>query len=358
MADEPDQSEKTEDPSQKKLDDALKRGDVAKSQELSSFFVMAGATFAVLIFAGSSARDLTLTLRGILAHAHDIPADQGRLIAFVRDLGLEVGFIVGMPLLFMAAMAVAGNLIQHRMVWSLDPLKPKASKVSPIAGFKRLFSQESLLNFAKGLFKIGLIGTIILAVLWPERDTVDALVFTDVVALMPMTQMLSLKLMGATLAAMMILGIADYAWQRHRWYERQKMTIKEVKDEYKQQEGDPAIKAKLRQVRAERSRKRMMAAVPEATVVITNPTHFAVALKYEQGMPAPLCLAKGVDGLALRIRQLARESDVPIVENPPLARALHATVNIDEEISSDHYKAVAQVIGYVMRLREKAKNRR
>jgi len=130
------------------------------------------------------------------------------------------------------------------------------------------------------------------------------------------------------------------------------MTPKEVKDEYKQMEGDPHIKGKIRQIRAEKSRQRMMAAVPEATVIVTNPTHFAVALKYEREMNAPVCLAKGVDAVALRIRTVGTENDVPIVENPPLARALYASVDVDGTIPTEHFKAVAQVIGYVMRLRD------
>jgi flagellar biosynthetic protein FlhB len=170
-------------------------------------------------------------------------------------------------------------------------------------------------------------------------------------ALMPATLSLAIQLMGAVLALFAIIAIGDFGWQRFSWYQRQKMTKQEMKDEFKNSEGNPEIKAKLRQIRASRVRKRMMAAVPKATVIITNPTHFAVALQYEPGMAAPLCLAKGVDTMALKIREVAGEHRVPIVENPPLARALHATVRIDEEIPVEHYQAVAEVIGYVLRLK-------
>jgi flagellar biosynthetic protein FlhB len=148
--------------------------------------------------------------------------------------------------------------------------------------------------------------------------------------------------------------MADYVYQRNRWWNRQKMTLQETRDEYKQMEGDPKIKGRIRAIRNERSRKRMMAAVPEATVVITNPTHYAVALKYDKDMAAPVCVAKGADSIALKIREIATDNDVPIVENPPLARALYASVDIDETIPTEHFKAVAQVIGFVMRLRQRS----
>ena len=153
------------------------------------------------------------------------------------------------------------------------------------------------------------------------------------------------------IAILAIVAAADYLFQYRTWYNRQKMSLREMKEEFKQTEGDPAIKAKIRQLRAARMKKRMMAEVPKASVIITNPTHYAVALQYDKGMNAPVCLAKGLDNIALKIREVAAAHNIPIVENPPLARALHATVEIDEEIPPEHYKAVAEVIGYVMRLR-------
>jgi flagellar biosynthetic protein FlhB len=158
-------------------------------------------------------------------------------------------------------------------------------------------------------------------------------------------------MLGAVVAILAVIAIADYLFQYRQWYEKQKMSLQEIKEEYKQSEGDPAIKGRIRALRQMRMRQRIMAAVPKATVVITNPTHFAVALQYEPGMDAPVCVAKGADRIALKIREVAGEHNVPIVENPPLARALHASVEIDQAIAPEHYKAVAEVIGYVMRLR-------
>jgi flagellar biosynthetic protein FlhB len=157
--------------------------------------------------------------------------------------------------------------------------------------------------------------------------------------------------MGTVVAILAIIAAADYLFQYRQWFERQKMSLQEIKDEFKQTEGDPTAKGRIRQLRIARMRKRMMAEVPKASVIITNPTHYAVALQYDRGMNAPLCLAKGVDAVALKIREIAAKHNIPVVENPPLARALHATVEIDREIPVEHYKAVAEVIGYVMRLR-------
>ena len=180
---------------------------------------------------------------------------------------------------------------------------------------------------------------------------------TDILGTLLLTRSLSLDLLGAVVAILFLVAAADYLFQYRQWYERQKMSLREMKEEFKQTEGDPLVKGKIRQLRQARMRKRMMAAVPKASVIITNPTHYAIALQYERGMDAPVCLAKGVDAVALKIREVAGEHSIPIVENPPLARALHATVEIDEEIPPEHYKAVAEVIGYVMKLRRGAGGR-
>ena len=169
---------------------------------------------------------------------------------------------------------------------------------------------------------------------------------------------LTLHLLGAVVAILAAVAIADYFFQYRQWFERQKMSLREMKEEFKQSEGDPHIKGRIRQLRHARMKKRMMAAVPKASVIITNPTHYSVALSYERGMSAPICVAKGVDNLAFKIREIAREHDIPIVENVPLARALYATVEIDQEIPAEHYHAVAEVIGYVMGLRRGLAGRR
>ena len=189
------------------------------------------------------------------------------------------------------------------------------------------------------------------ASLWPQRNFVGNLVTADPAMVLPFANALAMKLLGVVVAILAVIAVADYLLQYRQWFERHKMSLQEIKEEYRQSEGDPAVKGKLRQLRNTRMRKRIMAAVPKASVVITNPTHFAVALKYERGMNAPICVAKGVDLIARKIREVAEAHDIPVVENPPLARALHGTVEIDQEIPQEHYRAVAEIIGYIMRLR-------
>ncbi len=350
MAEDHDDTEKTEDPTQKRLDDAIKRGDVAKSQEVNAWFVLAAAALVLLSFSGPMGTQLTAMFRGILENSWRISTDGGGLMRLFREIGLETLAAVAIPFLLLTLAAIGGNAIQHRLVWSAEALMPKLSKVSPIAGAKRLFSKQSLANFVKGLAKLAVVGAVAFALLWPARKRMEGLVATDPAAIAPLTRSLSLQLFGGVVAILAVIAAVDYLFQYRQWYERQKMSLREVRDEFKEAEGDPKIKAKVRQLRASRMRKRMMAAVPSATVVITNPTHFAVALQWERGMNAPICVAKGQDRIALKIREVAAENNVPVVENPPLARTLHATVEIDEEVPAEHYKAVAEVISYVMRL--------
>jgi flagellar biosynthesis protein FlhB len=351
MAEENDSSDKTEDPTLKRLDEAIERGDIAKSQEVNTWFIMAAATLVVVAFSSSLSDGLSAMLRGVLANAHRVSFERGGLMNLTEKLSVEVLAIMALPLLLLVLAAIGGNIIQHPLVWSTEQLIPKLSKVSPMSGAKRLFSKQALANFVKGIAKLALIGALMGWLLWPERHRLDALVMIDVAALMDLTRTLSIKLLGAVVGVLAIIAALDYLFQYRTWFERQKMSLREMKEEFKHSEGDPTVKARIRQIRQERSRKRMMAAVPKASVVITNPTHYAVALQYERGMNAPVCVAKGIDGIALKIREVAREHGVPVVENPPLARALHATVKVDQEIPADHYKAVAEVIGYVMRLR-------
>ena len=358
MAEEDRQdTDRTEDPTQKRLDEAISRGDVVKSQEVNTWFVIAGATLIVGVFANSMASSLSMTLRGLLANAHDIPMSNQGVLALANRLASETLGAVAIPLLLLVVAAIFGNLIQHRLVWSIQPVVPSLSKVSPIAGLGRLFSRQALVNFSKGLAKLLLIGTVMTALMWPQRHRLEGLVMTDLIGVLVVTKALSLKVLGTVVAIMAVVAAADYLFQYRQWFDRQKMSMQELREEFKQSEGDPTVKARMRQMRQQRARKRMMAAVPKASVVITNPDHYAVALQYEAGMSAPVCVAKGVDLIALKIKEVAAEHDVPVVENPPLARALHATIDIDDEVPPEHYKAVAEIIGYVMKLRRRAGRR-
>ena len=351
MAGEDDDTERTEDPTQRRLEQALERGDVVKSQEVSTWFVLGTATLILMSFSGSMSSGILTMLRGLLVQAHGIPVDGRGLVQLMQTLGVGIIAALALPFALISLGALAGNMVQHRLVWSAEGLKPKFSKISPGAGFKRLFSKIALANFVKGLIKLALIGSVMAMILWPKRHEFDALVTMDPAVVLPLVRSLSLEMLGTVVAILAIVAAVDYLFQYRTWYERQKMSLREMKEEFRQTEGDPAVKAKIRQLRNERSRKRMMSDVPKASVVITNPTHFAVALQYEKGMNAPVCVAKGADNIALKIREVAEAHNIPIVENPPLARALYATVEIEEEVPPEHYKAVAEVIGYVMRLK-------
>src|SRR6266850_5817490 len=352
MADENDTADKTEDPTQKRLDDAHDRGDVAKSQEINTWFVIAAGTLVLSTFSGSIGGGILMPLRNLVANSWMIHADGPGLLALARSLGVALIAALGVPLLLLMIAAVAGNLMQHRLVWSGESLKPKLSKISPLAGAKRIFGKQAAANFAKGIFKVTALGAVMTAILWPERHRLDAMVRFDPAAILGATTSLTLQLLGAVVALLALVAIADYFFQYRQWFERQKMSLREMKEEFKQSEGDPHIKGRIRQLRHARMKKRMMAAVPKASVIITNPTHYAVALSYEGGMSAPICVAKGVDTVALKIREIAGEHEIPIVENVPLARALYATVEIDYEIPGEHYHAVAEIIGYVMGLKK------
>jgi flagellar biosynthesis protein FlhB len=358
MAEEDEGGERSEDPTQKRLDDALERGDVAKSQEVNTWFMIAGATLVISTFSGSIGSTIQTPLRNIIANSWMIRTDGPGLLQLAQNLELVVFAALGVPVLMLLLAAIAGNMLQHRLVWSGESLKPSLSKISPMAGAKRIFGKQAVANFAKGLFKVIALGSVMTAVLWPERHRLESMLRFDPAAIFGVVTGLTVHLMGAVVAMLAVVAIADYFFQYRQWYERQKMSLRDMKEEFKQSEGDPHIKGRLRQLRHARMKKRMMAAVPKASVIITNPTHFAVALSYERGMPAPICLAKGVDRVALKIREVAGEHNIPIVENVPLARALYATVEIDDEIPVEHYHAVAEIIGYVMGLRRGLSGRR
>jgi flagellar biosynthesis protein FlhB len=354
MADTDDKDQKTELPTQRKLEKAVEQGDVAKSQEVVSFFILGAATLAVMIGSSGAARELTMKLRGMLANMHLVSVDKVGLMNLGWWAVMAILAALALPFFLGIVASIGGNMVQHQLVWSTQTLAPKFSRLSPMQGLKRMFGKEAIVNFIKGLLKIVLVGTVIVAVLWPYRGVFESMASTDIASLIPRIYTITLKLLSVVLAFFFVIAGADYLYQRHAWTERQMMTKHEIKEEYKESEGNPEIKQKLVQLRRQQSQRRMMSKVPKASVVIMNPTHYAVALQYEPGMEAPICVAKGVDELALRIKSVALENNVPVIENPPLARALHASVNLDNAIPEDQFKAVAEVIGYVMRLKRRA----
>jgi len=231
VADEHDDTERSEDPTQKRLDEALERGDVAKSQEVNTWFVLAGATLILLSFSGSMSSGVAALLGGLIANAHQIPVDGRGLLLTMQTLGLGTIAAVALPFLLLVLAAILGNMVQHRLVWSAEQLKPKLSKISLGAGFKRLFSKIALANFIKGLVKLALIGAVMAVLLWPKRNQLDGLVTMDPAVVLLLTRALSLDVLGAVVALLAIIAAADYLFQYRQWYNRLKMSLQELKDD-------------------------------------------------------------------------------------------------------------------------------
>lgn len=352
MSDEADDDSKTEEPSGKRLQEARDSGNVPMSRELISWFMLLSLALFVLAFGGSMARGLQELLTPFVTEPDRIPLDVGSFLARFESLSVDAAVYLAVPLFIAFFFALAGAVFQVGFLFSSKALEPNLEKLDPIKGLKRLFSLRSFLEFGKGILKLIIVGTALALVLWPSFDDLPKMVSEDPVTLAGEMRDAMLTLLAACLFVVGIIALVDLLYQRFDHIKKLRMTKQELKDEFKQTEGDPMVKNRLRQIRAERARKRMMAAVPTADVVVTNPTHFAVALKYDaESMTAPRCVAKGQDLVAKRIRDVAEEHKVPVIENPPLARALYATVDIDEEVPPEHYKAVAEVIGYVMRLK-------
>lgn len=354
MSDDKDDSQKTEQPTQKRLQEAEERGDVTQSPDIAAWLVLAAATGYIAMWGPTTATSLTKMMTGFLSQPHTLTVDRAAMSALMSNIGYQLVLILAVPLGLLLFVGIGSHWIQHKPVFSWEKLKPDHTRLNPLKGFTKLFGRSALVSFAKGLLKTAVAATVVGMVVWPARDHMLALITMPIGAVLPYVQGLTVQILIAALAVLGIIAMADYGWQYFDRMRRLRMTRQETRDEHKQSEGDPAVKARIRQIRNERSRKRMMANVPKAAVIITNPTHYAVALGYEQGkMSAPIVLAKGVDDIALKIREIGRAHNVPIVENPPLARALYAAVDLDEPIKAEHYTAVAQVIGFVMRLKAK-----
>lgn len=355
MADESqDESQKTEEPTHKRLQDALKRGQIFSSKEVSNLAILMVLALALALIFPVMFKKTAYNMAPFIQSPHRFAMDMGNIQILFTDI-----FLIGLAIMGMiggAAIvaALVSNFMQHDLVFSAEPMKPKLEKISILKGFKRIFSMKSVVEFVKGLLKITLMGAIGLYAAWPHQGYLQQLPNYELIESLQFIDAILIRMLIGICSAMVMLAIIDYLYQRFEYIKSMRMSRKEIKDEYKEQEGDPHIKAKIKSIRMERARKRMMAAVPEADVVVTNPTHYAVAMKYETGkMPAPMVVAKGVDQIALNIREVAERNNVPLVENRPLARALYDNVEIDEIIPEEHYQAVAEIISYVYKLKGK-----
>ncbi len=349
-----DDSQKTEDPTPKKLEEARKRGQVPLSREVNNWVMMAAASLFIMVFATPMMRDLGSVMRVYIEQAHALPQLPGGLAVVLGDGMKQVVKIMFLPFLLFMAAAFLAPFLQIGPLFAPEVIKPDWGKVSPIKGFGRLFSLRSIVEFVKGILKLGVIGLIAFIIVYPYFDRLEHMIDMPILTVMWEMKVIVMKMMIGVLVALAIIAGLDLIYQRQEYNKKMRMSRQEIKDEYKQSEGDPQIKGKLRQLRAERARQRMMQNVPSADVVITNPTHYSIALKYNPDEnPAPIVVAKGIDNVAMRIREIAKENDIILYENKPLARALYDVVEIDEMIPTEHFQAVAEIISYVFKLKGK-----
>lgn len=350
-----DSDDKTEEPTGKRLSDARNEGNVPQTMEVKAMMSLILGIIMVGILAPGMGSRIKATIEPFVTQPHLIEVGKDGLAELLLHLALGTAVAMAAPFALVVALGILGSVAQTKgFLWVPKKLAPNFGKLNPLEGVKRIVSVNQLVDLVKQLVKLSVLGALLGWVFWGSVSELQNLATLDLMAILEYISNKIYWMILITLMMVVVLAVGDYLFQRYRWMEKMKMTKQEVKDEHKQQEGDPQVKAKIKSLRMQRARKRMMAAVPKADVVITNPTHYAVALKYDiDAMSAPVLVAKGVDLVAKRIRDLADEHDVPIVENPPVARALYAAVELDHEIPPEHYKAVAEIIGYVMRLKGK-----
>lgn len=346
--DKPDDAQKTEEPTPKKLEEAKKKGQVALSKEVNHWMILLAGTMLIALASGPIFSQMQQLLRTFVEKAHLMPTGEEGAFYILTHTSSELFGIIFLVFLGLFVVAFLAPFAQIGPMFAPESIKPDISKISPIKGFERLFSMRSIMEFLKGIFKIAVVAIVSTIIMYPYFDKFGNMIDMHILTSMDELLALVIRMMIGVLVVLVVIAAIDLSYQRYEHHKQMKMTRQEVKDEHKQSEGDPHVKAKLRQLRMERGRQRMMQAVPEADVVITNPTHYAIALKYDRSeMPAPMCVAKGVDEVALRIREIAKENKVEVVENKPLARALFDVVEVEDIIPAEHFKAVAEVISYV-----------
>lgn len=354
MSEGADQEDKTHDPTEKRLEDARAKGDVPTAPEMRH-----AVMFVAMLVVMGGLGTYTIQLMGNLfvrlwGGAEDFRLDPDGAQSFATGIFSAVGSAL-LPILgAMFGLALLGGVLQGRPMISWSRVKPKWSKLNPASGAKRMFGKQSLVEYAKTVTKLCLVGGVAASIAWPHAAGIDRLVGADLSSLGASANDIVHAMLKPIALLVGALAMFDFIWQRRAYMKKMRMTLQEIKDEYKNSEGDPHIKGKIRSIQMQRAKNRMMSNIPKASVVITNPTHYAIALQYDHGaMAAPIVVAKGVDAIALKIREIAGEHGIPLVENRPLARALYASAEIDHPIPVEHFAAVAEVISYVMKIAKK-----
>jgi len=354
MAEGKKDEEKTEQATPKRREESREKGQVAKSRELASVAVL-GACLIYFYFGAASMTNQVMDLMKMyLRQAGTLSINIENIQPLLLDLVFKVFFIL-IPFLLVALIAgFVINILQVGFVFSSEAVTPKFSKIDPIQGFKRLFSMQSLVEFIKNLLKMVIVGTVAYITVRGESEMILPLMNASVHDIFIYIGTISLKILYMTCWVLVVLAVLDYAYQKWEHEKSIKMSKQEVKEENKQMDGDPLIKSRIKRMQRDMARKRMMAAVPKADVVITNPTHLAVAIRYEpETMSAPLVVAKGADFLAEKIKELAGNNGVPVVENKAVAQVLYRMVGVDQTIPENLYKAIAEILAYVYSLKQK-----
>lgn len=344
--------EKTEEPTAKKRQDARKKGQVAKSQELNTAFVLLIGFLILRIlweYIYGNIAEYTIYLYGNLSQSMSTEGISELFIGIMILLAKTV-----LPVMFAILIVGMGiNCFQVGLMVSTEKLEPKLSNLNPINGFGRIFSKRSLVELCKSIFKIIVIGYFLYRYLKDQIPLLPQFIFFDLPQSLATAADIIFTMAFQVVGVIMVMAMADYAYQSWQTTQDLKMSKQEVKDEYKQMEGDPQIKGKIKQKQRQMAMQRMMSEVPKADVIVTNPTHLAVALKYKKGMIAPIVVAKGQDRVAERIKQIARENRIIIVENKPVARALYEAVDVGGAVPAELYQAVAEIIAYVYRIKHR-----
>ena len=346
--------EKTEPATPKRREEARKKGQVGKSREIPSLAVLAGGTLFFFFGGHLMATDLKEIMINALGSVASVSDGDFDIVYFVKQ-SIHAYLAVMLPVMAIVSLiAILSNYLQTGPIWSVEPLAPKASKINPVEGAKRIFSKRSLAELLKSIFKILIIGWAVFSLMKGELDHLIQLAYEDKFQIISYMCSTSFNLLARACFIIALLAVLDFLYQKWEFEQSIKMTKQEVKEEFKQTEGDPLIKSRIRTLQREMARKRMMEEVKKADVVITNPQHLSIALRYDSSkMRAPMVVAKGADKIAFKIREIAKAHEVPLVENRTLAQNLYKTVDIGEEIPSAFYQAVAEILAYVYKLKNK-----
>lgn len=356
MAESSDGQEKTEEPSEKKLQEAREKGQVARSRELTTFLMTVSAALFLYTFGESFMADFQIIVTQGLSFDRSHAFDPNKMLDLIVAMILQAFFMILPFLLLMAFIAIVGSSMLGGFNFSAKALAPKFSKLNPLSGLKRMLSARAAMELLKALAKFTLVMTVAVFFLMAIFDQVLQLSSESLHSALAHAAKIIIEAFIFVSLALIVVAIIDVPFQIWQHTNQLKMTKQEVKEEYKQQEGDPQVKARIRQIQREMSQRRMMQDVPEADVVITNPTHYSVALKYDtDSMEPPVVVASGVDFLAAQIRTIAQEHNIPVIEAPPLARALYYNSDIGQPIPNSLFKAVAAVLAYVFGLRDNKK---